>query len=69
MMIRFIFWFRTTGCTVVMGNTFRLSDDQTIWAQRPIISGDLGLLNGRRSVDLEKSDRLELRLVTSCTMS
>lgn len=59
MMIRFFLWSRTPGCTVVMGNVSRSFQHETIWAQRPIISGDLGLLNGPRSVDLEKSGRLE----------
>ena len=32
---------------------------EAIWAQRPMIQGNLGLLIRRRSVDLEKSGRIK----------
>jgi hypothetical protein len=55
MMIRFFFWSREAGSVIVELHV----GHKALWAQRPIITAGLGLLIRRRSVDLEKSDRLE----------
>ena len=57
MMIRFFFCSRSAdGISAI---TIRFLDQNGAWAQWPIITGVLGLLSERRSVDLEKSGGLE----------
>ena len=59
-MMRFFFCPRSLTGKVAIDIPCR--DSSTIsWAQRPINTGNLGLLSKRRSVDLEKSGRLEWR--------